>query len=529
VKDLAIAVIGAGSSGLVTLRELTRHLPHARIACFEKGNSVIGCWGRPYQGFVSTSTKYTTQFASFVRYDPVAGHGYEEFFRDGEYGDYLEAFAEHYDLRRFIRFHCDVRRIRRGREGWLVEFDEAGNRKEEAFSHVIVCTGVAERPRTIDSCIETLQSIGDVSGVKGKTVVVIGGGESAADVANRLAEPKLGNRVHLSLRHGIRVSPRYHPIRGVPSDFLRNRLLLSIDRDLRNAIGQRFVEARIRYIEVFHRLFPGKRSADERAARISERRREWDLRLTKAAKDQLFNVFHNKSDGFLDAVGEGRIEIIGPPLDEHFVRYQAFGMPGSEVEVQPDLIVPMLGYESRLRDLFGGEVEVPDFYLGSIHARYEDLFLVGFARPIIGNIPSISEQQAKLIARMIAGKVARPSDIADRHQRDRARLQEVFPTINREVLYPVEMFPYCDALAGLMGTYPSLRKVKSFRRWLKIKLSPATTLHYLDEDHDPARVDNGRIYTPALLSGLLALIWFGDRAHRFIRKSARAILRGKRG
>ena len=51
------------------------------------------------------------------------------------------------------------------------------------------------------------------------------------------------------------VSPRYHAIRGVKSDFLRNRLLLSFHPDLRYAIGQMFVEACIRHQQWFERVF----------------------------------------------------------------------------------------------------------------------------------------------------------------------------------------------------------------------------------------------------------------------------------
>ncbi len=89
-----------------------------------------------------------------------------------------------------------------------------------------------------------------------RRIVVLGGGESAVDYAVRLSRPQLRNKVYLSLASGIRVSPRYHPIRGVPSDFLRNRLMLSIHADMRNWIGQRFVEARIQYQELFQRWFP---------------------------------------------------------------------------------------------------------------------------------------------------------------------------------------------------------------------------------------------------------------------------------
>ncbi|MEZ4631385.1 MAG: hypothetical protein R2880_11870 [Deinococcales bacterium] len=136
--------------------------------------------------------------------------------------------------------------------------------------------------------------------IQNARVVVIGGGESASDIANYLARADHNNQVFLSLRSGIRVSPRYHPIRGVPSDFLRNRLLLSFDKDLRNHIGEHFVSFRIRFEEGLQRLFPNRTGK----LKVQDLRKIWDMKLKSRAKGQLFNVFHNKSDDFLDAVAK---------------------------------------------------------------------------------------------------------------------------------------------------------------------------------------------------------------------------------
>ena len=182
---------------------------------------------------------------------------------------------------------------------------------------------MAAQPTRVESSVPTL-SVAELNSpqglghVQGKRIVVIGGGESAVDYAVRLSRKELGNHVFLSLYTGIRVSPRYHPIRGVPSDFLRNRLMLSIHEDMRNWIGQRFVESRIKYQELFERCFPSKTSEPKEGSRtndeepqVSQLRKHWAFVLTKAAKDDLFNMFHNKSDGFLDSVARGAIQIVG--------------------------------------------------------------------------------------------------------------------------------------------------------------------------------------------------------------------------
>jgi hypothetical protein len=82
----------------------------------------------------------------------------------------------------------------------------------------------------------------------------------------------------------------------------------------------------------------------------------------------------------------------------------------------------------------------------------------------------------------------------------------MFPTLNTETIHPVEMIPYCDELAVLMGSLPTLRRVGSFRRWLKIQLAPVSTLQYVDEDFDPKGMDAQVVHSPALITGLLVLI-----------------------
>ena len=97
-----VAIVGGGSSGLISLRHMVEMLPDWDVTCFEQSGTILGCWGRPYSGFVSTSTKYTTQFSTFAPFDAFChddgGASRSEFFREGEDGDYLQSFAVHFGL-----------------------------------------------------------------------------------------------------------------------------------------------------------------------------------------------------------------------------------------------------------------------------------------------------------------------------------------------------------------------------------------------------------------------------------------------
>ncbi len=535
-----LAIVGGGSSGLVTLKLAIEELPDWDIVCFEKSDRITGCWGQPYPGFVSTSTKYTTQFACFPIYDaivnPDGGASREEFFREGEYGEYLEQFAQKFGLREHIELDTTVHNVRRceSGDGWELSIHSENNENNRVvnFDVVVLCTGLAAQPKRIESSIPTL-SVSELNSslgldhVRGKRVVVIGGGESAVDYAVRLSRAELNNRVFLSLYTGIRVSPRYHPIRGVPSDFLRNRLMLSIHEDLRNWIGQRFVEARIKYQERFERWFPPKeknaaasalREHGDDEQQVAQLRKHWAFVLTKAAKDELFNMFHNKSDGFLDAVARGAIQIVGPPLDQEFTRCRSFESE-QVVEVDADLLVPAIGFRSTLEAISAEKLRVRDFYLGCCHMEHPDLFLVGFARPIIGNIPTISEVQARYICGLISGRVRREPQIAELHKIHSQRIRKQFAKLNLDAIYPVEMFPYCDELARLMGEYPSMHSIGSLLSWCREQLTPATTLHYRAR-HVEAKAcfKKSRVYMPPLLIGLLLILKPVDWVYRLVRR-----------
>jgi dimethylaniline monooxygenase (N-oxide forming) len=515
---MKIAVIGAGCSGLVTLKYLLDVYPAADIVCFEKSHSVRGCWGDQRPDFVSTSTKYTTQFSCFRKWsaDVKPEKNFAEFYRGSEFGDYLDAFAEHFHLKQCIRFGFELRHLAHADGSWNLVLAQDGKEERQSFDAVFLCTGLANQKAPLAS--QGITVTDDPKGVCNSTVVVVGGGESASDVANHLAKPEYNNTVYLSLRSGIRVSPRYHPIRGVPSDFLRNRLLLSFDKRLRNWVGERFVTFRIRFDRLLAKWFPhqgGTRIRNEEARAL---RREWDLKLKARAKGELFNVFHNKSDDFLDAVAEKRLQIIGPAVDEQWTDYFDFDRKKT-LHFAPDVVVFSTGYRSRLGEFSSGSIQLKDFYRGCIYIDQPNLFLIGFARPIIGNIPSTSELQARYTVGLLSGKYSLPRRWKEEHKKDWETLTAEYPKINTDNVYPVEHFTYCDMLAREMDIMPTLTNVRSLRTWLKIMLTPISTLHYLDEYFDAQELDHQRVYMPGILLTLLSFIRMLGFPVRFLRRA----------
>ena len=446
---------------------------------------------------------------------------FEEFYRGAEFGDYLEAFAERFSLRAHIRFGVDLQHFERTDDGWRLQFLEDGEEKQLTFGALFLCTGLANQRIPIRSASVPVADdiasalLNDREAIRGATVVVVGGGESAADIANHLAKPHFNNRVFLSLRSGIRVSPRYHPIRGVPSDFLRNRLLLSFRKGPRNWVGERFVTFRIRFDRLLAKWFPHQSTNVEPDAQARSLRREWDLKLKARAKGGLFNVFHNKSDDFLEAVAEKRLAIVGPPTDTRWNEFYDFEQ-STTMSIAPDILVPSTGYYSQLSEFSGGAIRLKDFYHGCIYVGDDkqseaadsptNLFLIGFARPIIGNIPSISEMQSRYAVGVLAGRYPLPSGLRQKQEIAWQAQVNEYRSIDVENVYPVEQYPYCDILAKEMDILPTLANTRSLRTWLKIMMIPASTTHYVDEYFDAQGIREQKIYTPPILIVLLCLL-----------------------
>jgi cation diffusion facilitator CzcD-associated flavoprotein CzcO len=487
------------------LKYLLDIFPATDVICFEKSHSMRGCWGDQRPDFVSTSTKYTTQFSCFRQWGPdiAPEHDFEEFYCGAEFGDYLEAFADHFNLKESIRFGVTVRHLEWSAGRWTLMVAEGTAEKHFTFDAVFLCTGLVNQQVPVGAT--PIPVAEDPETIRDATVVIVGGGESAADVANYLAKPAHKNTVYLSLRSGIRVSPRYHPIRGVPSDFLRNRLLLSFSKGPRNWIGERFVTFRIRFDQLLARWFPHRHTSTSADEQAQARRRTWDLKLKARAKGRLFNIFHNKSDDFLDAVAAQRLEIIGPSADAKWTMYFDFDRSSTR-RIAPDVLVWSTGYHSGLPDLSDSHIHLKDCYLGCVHTDQHNLFLIGFARPIICNIPSISEMQAQYTVGLLAGRHTLPASLKERQAEAWQTLCAEYPAIDTNHVYPVEQYPYCDTLARAMGSMPTLARVPSLRTWLKIMLAPASTTHYVDPYFDSQAIDRQQVYTPMILVAVLTLL-----------------------
>lgn len=218
------AVIGAGISGLTTGKMLADYgVPYT---CFESSDRIGGNWafGNPnghssaYRSLHIDTSKERLSFRDF----PMPEE-YPDFPHHSQIKDYLESYAAAFDLKENIEFRNGVEHAepRRG-GGWEIT-DQAGATRR--FDHLVVANGHHWDPRYPDFP-------GEFSGqilhshhyvdpqtpldFAGSRILVVGLGNSAADIAVELSSKSLQTTVTLSTRSGAWIVPKY--VYGKPAD-----------------------------------------------------------------------------------------------------------------------------------------------------------------------------------------------------------------------------------------------------------------------------------------------------------------------
>jgi cation diffusion facilitator CzcD-associated flavoprotein CzcO len=143
-----VAVLGAGLSGLVTIKELLEE-SHS-VVCFEQEADLGGAFGRnkrsdhgAYNDMHLTVSNYFMSFSSFPPRDAK-----RRYWTATEYANYLEDFAGHFQLRDYIRVNSTVLAIEPvDNETWRIRYQQDGKVLEEYVDAVAIRAAGAVRTR----------------------------------------------------------------------------------------------------------------------------------------------------------------------------------------------------------------------------------------------------------------------------------------------------------------------------------------------------------------------------------------------
>jgi dimethylaniline monooxygenase (N-oxide forming) len=225
-----IAVIGAGAAGLCAAKHLLG-LGHD-VVVFEIGSHIGGLW--VYQNDNGRSPAYRSLHIN----SEAKVTGYRDFPMPKDVGlfpsheevrEYLEAYADAFDVRRRIRFNSKVTSVEPSGEGsgtgWHVSLSDGS---KETFDRVVVANGhqavPLHPPFKEDFTGEYLHSVEyrTADRFEGKDVLVIGTGNSGLDIAADVCAATRSTAI--SARSPVLIMPRM--VLGVPL----SRVLAKVER-----------------------------------------------------------------------------------------------------------------------------------------------------------------------------------------------------------------------------------------------------------------------------------------------------------
>jgi len=399
-----VAVIGAGPCGITAVKALADS--DVPFVCFEKSDRVGGNWvfrnkngqSSTYRSLHINSSRDRLQFADF----PMPAD-YPDYPRHDLMAKYFAAYSAEFGLARHIRFETSVERAAPRPGGGFRLTLSSG--ETEDFDALIVANGHHWDPSFPEPAIpgafnglemhsHAYVDPDEPAPLRGKRVLVVGMGNSAMDIASELGHPGVAEQVFLSARRGAWVIPKY--AFGKPID--QNQLL---PRFLPQA-------ARRAIAELWYRLAVGRTE---------------DFGLPKPAH-HIDQAHPTMSADILTRLGSGDV-IAKPALvrrDGDLVHFS----DGSSEAV--DVIIYATGYRVTFPffepDFVTAKGNDLPLYLRTFALDRDDLFFIGLAQPV-GAIMPIAEAQAKLVAKLLAGRYALPT-VQERKQHTERERQRMF-------------------------------------------------------------------------------------------------------
>lgn len=390
-----VCVIGAGPAGIAALKSLLDE--NIDAIAFDRQGEVGGNWiFSEEKGHSSVfETTHIISSRSLSQYDDFTFDDFENFSGEQEripdypsheqLRRYFQAYARYFGLYEHIEFHTEVVHCQRKGDGqWEVCLRRREREWTERFTHLVVCNGHHWAPRWPEYPGEFSGEFLHAHDFKraapfaGKRILVIGGGNSACDIA--VETSRVSAFTSISWRRGYLVLPKF--IMGMPSDVVGAKLAWL-------PIG-----LRARISELIIRLINGP---NERYGLPKVNVRFGESHPT-INDELLYRIRHGKVHPRPDVERfDGRMVYFKDGRAEEYDT--VFACTGYRI-CHPFFDKSFISYE---------EGPVP-LYLRMMHPEYKDLYFIGLFQPL-GCIWPGAELQSKIMARELAGKWKRPAHI----------------------------------------------------------------------------------------------------------------------
>ena len=348
---------------------------------------------------ISSSSRIVTEASDFFM-DENVGH----FMHHSDVIAYLRAYIEHFNLGAYLRFNCDVESVRKSDNKWFVSYQQDGESKQILSDKLAICAGLHNKKKTISTPISDFSGsiihAGDLKAIQPgdftaeDRILVYGGGETASDIVDLLV--KTPAKITWAIRggqHFLRKTP-FHQRSGV-GEFSQHDFALDL-------IASPVINA----LSPFSKGAPGRRYLTDflstgsfggyQGHGIPQWRNEYRYAQT----------FFNKNGHTVEYAKSGRIS---PQNEVVSVRDSEVEFKSGEQEKFTHIIC-CFGYEFHCPFLPAplDQGELQDFYQYVFPTEDPSVAFLGFARPIIGSIPLLTEMQCLWTFRVWSNKAKLP-------------------------------------------------------------------------------------------------------------------------
>lgn len=382
-----VCVIGAGPSGITAGKNLLQ-AGLKDVVIYEKGDQVGGNW--VYSPRLSHSSVFETTHIISSK----ALSQYEDYPMPDDYPDYpshqqllayFQGYARHFGVTERIRFNTEVKRAeKQADETWKITLADGS---VETFDYLLVANGHHWNPRLprypgeFSGTFLHSHDFKSAAPFKDQRVLVIGGGNSACDIA--VETSRVSALTGISMRRGYYIAPKF--MMGKPTDVLNAGIVFLPD-----------------WLRLPLLKFSFWLNVGDLAAYGLERPTHGILQQHATVNSELlYFIRHGKIHPRRDIQRlEGR--------RVHFV-------DGRQEDY--DAIIAATGFSITLPFFDQGfidysEGDVP-LYLHIFHPAHPSLFFVGLVQPL-GCIWPLADLHAKLAANFIIGRYTPPADMRAR-------------------------------------------------------------------------------------------------------------------
>ncbi|HUS24305.1 MAG TPA: NAD(P)-binding domain-containing protein [Candidatus Binatia bacterium] len=385
-----VCVIGAGPSGIAAAKECLQHGLGEGLVVFEKSDQVGGNWvfrdtpghSSVYETTHIISSKYYSEYEDFALPPGTPDYPHHTHLRQ-----YFQDYARHFAVLPKIRFRTEVLQATRAADGrWQVRSRGPDGERSETFDVLMVANGhhwdprLPEYPGAFSGKFLHSHEFKKAEPFRGQRVLVIGGGNSAADVAVECS--RVAKRTCISMRRGHWFMPKY--MFGWPGDVIYEKSAWWMPRWLRQPIMRLAVWMAAGTNERFGLQKPDYGVLEGHPTLNSE---------------LMYFLGHGE---IVPKVGVARLE--GATV--HFT-------DGSHEDF--DVIIAATGYRISFPFLDRGVADWSDahwvpLWRRMFHAEVPNLYFIGLFQPL-GCIWPLADYQAMLACLEINGRYRRPADL----------------------------------------------------------------------------------------------------------------------